>query len=161
MPPKKKPVASTESEPEVTQPSPEPKPEQPKKTTGRTVEQIQEDKQKELAKRDTGKKPVVTQLFTEGPAGSRPVNIYIENVKGTHVIWYTTEDGKEVGREAVNKYDELRQQNFVVGFDYFVKATPQELEKILKNGFVKTKVYAKDGALRQEISPEEALKRRD
>ncbi len=112
-------------------------------------------KQQKQQKQKGKKKSIASYRFNEPIVSSRPVNIYLERIHGVPVVWYTTEDGKEVGRVAVKVTDELTKLARITGYDYTIPATDDEVEKIRMNAFAKTQIYLKDGTHRQCLSPAE------
>lgn len=103
------------------------------------------------------KKPVISSRFDEPVDTNRPVNIYVELVKGKLVQWCTTEDGSEEGREPIIEYNSLTQKKNIQGYNYFEFFTKANIEKLLSRGFHKTQVLFKDGNRREQLTPEQIL----
>lgn len=130
--------------------------EQPTPQKDKTIVSTVPPKEPTKPKRSSGGKSVASYRFSEEIRSSRPVNVYIENIQGTNVVWYTTEDGKEVGRKAATRRDDLTKMDVILGYDYSIRATREEIDKIMSIAYVRTQVYMKDGTHRSLLTPESA-----
>lgn len=100
-------------------------------------------------------KTVASFTFDEPVLTNRPKNVYLENVKGTKILWYTNETGNEIGRTSIKKHNALEQSDTVIGFDYHILATSAELLKITEQSYANTQYHLKDGSRREVVSLEQ------
>jgi len=97
------------------------------------------------------------RVLLDAPQTSpRPVSVYKERVtsaKGevVFVIWYTREDSKVVGKENVVEINPRSLIKKVVAVDYTILYSKEEVQKLLKLAFHKTKFYHKDGSSRINV----------
>lgn len=97
-------------------------------------------------------KSIASSRFDEPIFTNRAKNVYMENIKGTKVLWYTTEKGEEIGRIAIKKRNVLEKSDLTVGFDYSIAANTAELLKITDQSYSSTQYHIKDGAVRSVVS---------
>ncbi len=102
-------------------------------------------------------KPIVSERFGDAPTENRPVNVYVEKVKGQYVLWWTTEQGGEVGRKAAFRRDERLKEDIPIGYDYTQSNDRGAREALVSNAFGATQFYTKDGSAVHGITEKEFL----
>ncbi len=101
--------------------------------------------------------PIVSERFGDAPTENRPVNVYVEKVKGQHVLWWTTEQGGEGGRKAAFRRDERLKEDIPIGHDYTQVNSQSAREKLVGQAYGATKYYTKDGSAVHGITEKEFL----
>lgn len=112
----------------------------------------------EAIKSAKSKGKVSKQVFAEGIKTSRPVNVYLETTADGPYIWWTTENGKEVGRKSLEEEDQYTSIKTLKGYEFDIPFTPEVADGVKKTAFSKTSYYSKDGVSRRPLTFDEFVK---
>lgn len=97
-------------------------------------------------------------LFDSPIKSNRPMTVYKERIINPEdgelieVLWWATEQGDEVGREAIKKPNAMDPDDkTLLGYNYTILASPEEIEKVKKMAWGRTQFASKDGERRYLI----------
>jgi hypothetical protein len=101
-------------------------------------------------------------LFDAPSQSEAPRNVYRETVHNTdgetvEYLWWHCENGNYIGRKEVTRINPRTEEKYLLGYDYNILATKDNIKKALELSNARTKFYKKFQTDTRSISKDEFL----
>ena len=101
-------------------------------------------------------------LFEQLTKSEAPRNVYLETVhtddgETIEVLWWHCDNGNYVGRTELQRIDPKTEESYLVGYDYIIMATKDNLKKVISMATQRTNFYKKYQTETRAVSKDEFL----